>query len=135
MNKVILTEQHRNDDDDYGKFLNHIRSWHPSQHLLDQIQKDRILFNEEPSDKDILQALMNYPNSTVITVSPKAANCINQVVLDSILDKSLLFGYGKCDCDLPTIPLYKGMRVMITQNRNKQLSVVNRQVAHVLQME
>lgn len=25
-NKVILTEQHRNDDDDYGKFLNHIRS-------------------------------------------------------------------------------------------------------------
>ena len=28
-NKVILTEQHRNDDDHYGKFLNHIRSWHP----------------------------------------------------------------------------------------------------------
>ena len=33
--KVILTEQHRNDDDEYGKFLVHIRSWRPSQHLLD----------------------------------------------------------------------------------------------------
>ena len=41
----------------------------------------------------------------------------------------------KCDCQLPEIPLYKGMRVMTAQNRNKQLSVVNGRVAHVLQME
>ena len=40
-----------------------------------------------------------------------------------------------CDSTLGTIPIYKGMRVMITQNRNKQLSVVNGRVAHVLQME
>ena len=134
-NKVILTEQHRNDDDHYGKFLNHIRSWHPSQQLLDQMQKDWVLFDEGPSDKDILQALISHPNSTVITVSHKAANRINQVVLDSILDKSSLLGYVKCDCDLPKMPLYKDMRVIITQNRNKQLSVVNGRIAHVLQME
>jgi hypothetical protein len=133
--KVILTEQHRNDDDEYGKFLTHIRSWRPSQHLLDQIQKDRILFYEEPTDEDILQALINHPNSTVITVSHKAANRINKVVLHSILDKSSFLGYVECDCALGKIPLYKGMRVIITQNRNKQLSVVNGRVAHVVQME
>ena len=33
------------------------------------------------------------------------------------------------------LPIYKGMRVMITQNRNKQLLVVNGWVVHVLQME
>ena len=54
-------------------------SWRPSQHPLDQIQKDRVLFDEEPTDEDILQALTNHPNSTVITVSHKAANSINQV--------------------------------------------------------
>ena len=78
-NKVILTEQHRNDDDEYSRFLTHIRSWHPSQHLLDQIQKDRILFNHEPTDNDILHELTNHPNSTVITVSHKAANHINRM--------------------------------------------------------
>lgn len=134
-NKIILTEQHRNDDDDYAKFLNHIRCWRPSQRLLDEIQKDRLFFHEQPSDENILQALIDHPHSTVITVSHKAANRINQIVLDRILDKSSLLGNVKCDCQLPEIPLYKGMRVMITQNRNKQLSVVNGRVAHVLQME
>ena len=134
-NKVILTEQHRNDDDDYARFLTHIRSWRPSQHLLDHIQKDRVLFNDEPTDDDILHALTNHPNSTVITVSHKAANRINRVVLNTILDKSLFLADVECDSALGTIPIYKGMRVMITQNRNKQLSVVNGRVAHVLQME
>ena len=68
-NKIILTEQHRNDDDDYAKFLNHIRCWRPSQCLLDEIQKDRLFFHEQPSDENILQALIDHPHSTVITVS------------------------------------------------------------------
>ena len=134
-NKVILTEQHRNDDDEYSKFLTHIRSWRPSQHLLDQIQKDRILFNHEPTDNDILHALTNHPNSTVITVLHNAANHINRVVLNSILDRSLFLVDVTCDSALSTIPIYKGMRVMITQNPNKQLLVINGWVAHVLQME
>ena len=57
-NKVILTEQQRKDDNEYSRSLTHIniRSWRPSQQLLDQIQKDRILFNHEPTDNDILHA-------------------------------------------------------------------------------
>ena len=96
-NKVILTEQHKNNDDEYSRFLTHIRSCRPSQHLLDQIQKDRILFNHEPTDNDILHALTNHPNSTVIIVSHKAANCINSVVLNSILDRSLFLADLACD--------------------------------------
>jgi hypothetical protein len=39
------------------------------------------------------------------------------------------------DCELGKIPLYKGMRGMVTQNRNKHLTVVNGRLAHVIQME
>ena len=96
-NKVILTEQHKNNDDEYSRFLTHIRSLCPSQPLLDQIQKDRILFNHEPTDNDILHALTNHPNSTVITVSHKAASRINRVVLNSTLDRSLFLADVACD--------------------------------------
>ena len=37
--KVLLTEQHRTDDDKYAKFLDHIRLWQPSQKLLNEMQK------------------------------------------------------------------------------------------------
>ena len=56
-------------------------------------------------------------------------------MLNSILDRSLFLADVTCDSALGTIPIYKGMRVMITQNRNKQLSVVNGRVGHVLQMQ
>ena len=39
------------------------------------------------------------------------------------------------DCELGKIPLHKGMRGMVTQNRNKHLTVVNGRLAHVIQME
>ena len=134
--KVVLTEQYRNDDHEYQTFLDHIRHWRPSQNLLDQIQCGKVLFDKDPRDEDLLHALLNNnPNSTVITVSNNAANRINNVVLDHILDKSMLLGHVECDSDLGRIPVYKGMKVMITQNRNKQLGVVNGRVAHVIQMQ
>ena len=132
--KVLLTEQHRNEDDDYRKFLQHIRHWRPSQNLLNKIQSGRILFDNDPTDDQLLKALIDNPSSAVITVSQKAANRINQVVLGHVLDKAMLLGHAQCDCQLGKIPIYKEMRVMITQNRNKRLSVVIGRVAHVVQM-
>ena len=35
--KLILTEQHRSEDEKYAKFLDHIHLWKPSQKLLNEI--------------------------------------------------------------------------------------------------
>ena len=133
--KVVLTEQHRSEDEKYAKFLDHIRVWQPSQKLLNEIQKDKILFDHEPNDDDIFQALTNYPESTVITVSRHAANRINTVYITRILDKSSFLGHVTSDCELGEIPVYKGMRVIITHNQNKALSIVNGRIATVVQLE
>ena len=133
--KSLLTEQHRTDDNYYPQFLQHIRFWRPSQCLLNKIQHQKILFHEEPTDDQLLSALTMYPNSTVITVSHRASNRVNKVVIENILNTSSLLGEIESDCSLGRIPIYKGMRVMITQNRNKQLSIVNGRLAHIVQMQ
>ena len=115
--KLILTEQHRSEDEKYAKFLDHIHLWKPSQKLLNEIQKERILFDHDP-DK-IFQVLTNFPESTVITVSHPAENRINSVFINKILQESTLLGHVTSDCELGKIPVFKGMRVIITQNENK----------------
>ena len=79
--------------------------------------------------------MTNYPESTVITVSCHAANRINTVYITRILGKSSFLGHVTSDCELGEIPVYKGMRVIITQNQNKALSIVNGGIATVMQLE
>ena len=122
--KVLLTKQHRNSGGDYEKFLEHIRFWQPSQSLLTKIQQGKVLHDEEPTDEELLQTLTLYQTSTVITVSRHAAIRVNKVVMNHILDKSMFLGYIQSDCELDKI-----------QNRNKELTVVNGCLAHVIQME
>ena len=74
--KVVLTEQHRTQDDKYSNFLDHICLWQPSQKLLNQIQKGRILCDHDPSDDELFDVLNRFPQSTVICVSHHAANRI-----------------------------------------------------------
>jgi hypothetical protein len=78
--------------------------------LLNKIQNGKTLYPNSPNDEELLAALTNYPNSTVITVSHNAANRINKVVLDSILEKSMFLGFVDSKCDLGRIPIYKGMK-------------------------
>ena len=133
--KILLTVQHRSEDEYYSGFLQHVRLWCPSEHLLNEIQAEKTLYTEDSTDEELLKCLQNFPTSTVITVSHNAANRINNVVLNSIFDSSSCLGYVNSDCDLGRIPVYQGMKVMITQNRDKRRSVVNGRVASVLQMQ
>ena len=95
----------------------------------------KTLYTEDSTDEELLKCLQNFPTSTVITVSHNAANRINNVVLNSIFNSSSCLGYVNSDCDLGRIPVYQGMKVMITQNRDKRRSVVNGRVASVLPMQ
>ena len=71
----------------------------------------------------------------MITVSRHAANCINSVFINKILQKLTLLGHATSDCELGKIPVFKGMRVIITQNQNKALSIVNGRIGTVVALE
>ena len=79
--------------------------------------------------------MTNFPESTVITVSRHAANHINSVFINKILQESTLLGHVTSNCELGKIPVFKGMRVIITQNQNKALSIVNGRIGTVVALE
>ena len=78
--------------------------------------------------------MTDFLESTVITVSFLGTNRINSVY-NWILNKSSLLEHVTSDCKLGKIPIYKEMRVIITQNKNKALSIVNGQIGTVVQLE
>ena len=133
--KIKMTVQHHTVQGRYEKFLRHIRHWQPSQKLLDDIQDDRILHEHDPTDEELLDTLMKHPLSTVITVSHNAANSVNKAVIKNIFENDRCLGQIICDSAIGNIPAYAGLRVMITQNIDKSLSIVNGRLAEVIAME
>ena len=113
-----LNEQFRCTEPRLQSFLNHIRNWEPDNALLESIQKN-ILSRKEPSNDVVLNGLASNPSATVVTVTRKACNRINTLMIDkTFADKQPLLVNANCHCDLTPFPLYQGMRVMITHNRD-----------------
>jgi hypothetical protein len=89
--------------------------------LLDEIHEGRILCaNSVPTDGEIEQALSNHPNAMVITLSRKASNRINQLPIEFFFKDRQPLIHVQCDCDLPPLPIYEHLPVIITQNRDKK---------------
>jgi hypothetical protein len=127
-----LLTQHRVGDNDYFSFLKTIRNWIPTQQLLDEMQEGRVIGEDKCiSDDTILRAFSLHTNNTILTFTKQAANRANQVIIDTIFRKENPLAFLKLDCNLPAINIYFGMRVIITQNRNKMSGVVNGQAAYV----
>lgn len=127
-----LRQQHRVGDQNYLSFLNHIRNWVPPQELLDEIQHDRVIATDNNvSDEDILQAFYKDAQSVLLTFTKKASNRANSVILQAIFTNKSPLMHAQLDCDLQPMPIYAGMRVVITQNRDKANGVVNGQIAVV----
>lgn len=128
---IQLTDQFRCEDPQLQNFLIHVRNWKPSQALLNSIQKETMC-DGEPSDKIIIRALKQHPDATVLTVTKKACNRINMLVVDHAFpEQQPIMVEVQTDSDLPPIPIYKGMRIMLTQNRDKDRAFVNGQTATV----
>ena len=89
----------------------------PSTELLDEIDGNRILFSN------------NNTNATVITVSRKASDFVNNVAINCFFPDCLPLIKAQWDCDLPPLPIYENLPVIITQNQNKRNAVVNGQQA------
>ena len=88
-----------------------------------------------PSDDLILQTLSSHPTATVLTVTKKASNRINSLVVERSFAGEAVLLIANYDCDLSPIPLYKEMRVVITQNRDKNRGFVNGQQATIVSAE
>ena len=67
----------------------------------------------------------------MLTFTKNAANRINQVVINSLFQTEQPLTYAQLDCESPPMPLYKGMRVMLTQNSDKPNGEVNGQLAFI----
>ena len=76
-----LNEQFRCTEPRLQSFLNHIRNWEPDNALLESIQKN-ILSRKEPSNDVVLNGLASNPSATVVTVTRKACNRINTLMID-----------------------------------------------------
>ena len=131
-----MNSQHRVIDPIYEQFLKHIRHWAPSQTLIDTIQEGQIVCqNSEPSDDDIWEVILSNPEATVLTVSRRASARINSVIVPAIFEQEEPLAVIQFDNDDEPANVYKNMRVIITQNKNKELSIVNGQKALVYLME
>lgn len=54
----------------------HVPNWKPTQAYLDSTQKS-VRCDEQPADEIIIDALKRHPDATVLTVTNKACNRIN----------------------------------------------------------
>ena len=118
--QYILNGQHRIGDEEYLAFLNHIRHWIPSEAMLRQLQEGRVLCPDgELHAGRLIQALQSSPECTILTFTKEGANKINRLITSALYDNAERIGYFQLDSNTDMSPIYKGMRVMITPNRDK----------------
>ena len=78
-----------------------------------------------------MQAYSLHPDCTILTFTKSAANRANDIVIKTIFNKQSPIAVLQLDCDLPPVNIYSGMRVVITQNRNKSCGIINGQLAYI----
>lgn len=133
--KYTLVTQYRCEDQQYYDMLNHLRYFVPSLTFLSELHKGRVLVTGRPvEDDDLYIALSQFPASTFLTVSRRSANRINRVALERLFSDPPL-DVIQYDCDMPPMPVYRGMKVLVTQNRDKKNGVVNGKRATVVYLQ
>ena len=71
----------------------------------------------------------------MLTMSCKASSEVERVALTQLLSNERVLVDVQYDNDDPLLPMYKAMKVIITQNQYKRKSVTNGQPATVVTME
>ena len=126
MQRLTITNlqgQHRVGDERYLQFLDHIRHWIP-QHSLSDLQDGHLITEEgEVTDDHIMEAYRMHTDTTVLPFTRRAANHINDLMTARLFHVAPLVT-AQLDNDLPPTNIYAGMRIVITQNRDKA-NVVN----------
>ena len=87
------------------------------------------------NNADLLYIIRNNVDSTFLAVSRNAVSQINTIVLQNLFRPNMCVGNIQMDSDDPPVNIYRGMRIVIKQNRDKRNGVVNGQPAIVLMMQ
>lgn len=133
--KHFLYQQFRRVDEEYGRFLDLIRYTQPTQQPLDSVQENMILCPEgDLSDNDIWQAFMSKDASTVMTVSGRGAQRINNIVVAHLFEDRRPLSTILCASMAESSPIYplKDMKVLFTENRDKAARIVNGQEVTII---
>ena len=111
--------QYRCEDGKYYKVLNHLRYYKPTQSLLAELHRGRVVVPSPIMTSSLL--CVNY----LLTLSQPFRERPANLVAVQHLFTTVLLAQIQYDCDLPPISIYRGMQVIKTQNRYKDHGVVN----------
>ena len=133
---VDFLEQHRCRDSKFQDYLNYLRYYKPSKVFLRELFHGRTLCKDNyPPDVEIRKVLLENSEALVLTGSRTASQRINQLSVDTIFAGKTAFASVQMDNPESPMLLYKGMHIIITQNRDKKNGVINGQNAEVLNFE
>jgi ATP-dependent exoDNAse (exonuclease V) alpha subunit len=100
--------------------------------MLNELQEGRVLCPDGTLlPQRLIEAFELNPSSTILTFTNKAANELNNLITSTAFANATPLCFSQLDSETDAMPIYKGMRVMITQNRDKPNNVVNGQIASV----
>ena len=122
-----FVQQHRCVDAQFQEILNVISYYKPSRRTLKELHGKRVLCSPEPTEAELLSVLQDHPDGMILKVTRAAAATINRIAVNNLFPDVDPCGYVKYDGTDKFQPIYKGMKVIITQNRDKELHIVNGQ--------
>ena len=136
-NSVIVNfiHQHRCVDPVFQEILNVIRYYKPSRQTLRELHGTRVLCSSSPSEAELLSVLQDHPDGMILTVSKTATATVNRIAVNNLFLDMHPCGEVHFDNEDSLQPIYRDMKVMITQNRDKEFHVVNGQAATVVTMQ
>ena len=120
--KHTLYHQYRILDSNYASFMDFIRHMQPSQEQLDEFQEDIVLYPSGDVDNEqIFEAFNKSSNTTMMTVSRAAAQRVNEIVVSRVFANEVPLTTVRCTSIVRSTPIYpyRGMKVLITENRDK----------------
>lgn len=120
--KHTLYHQFQILDSNYPSFVDLIRHVQPSQEQLDEFQSDIVLYpSGHLHNKEIFRAFKKSSNTTMMTVSHAAAQRVNQIVVDQLFANQVPLTTVRCASIVQSSPIYlfRGMKVIITKNRDE----------------
>ena len=110
-----LYQQFRCTDKPYMDFLQYIRYSRPQQYVVDNFQPPLLLFNQSDiMDLDIWHTVKDAPDATFLTVSPDAANCVNNIVIARMFQEKTPVSTIPLENDVHDFLPFRDMRVVVT---------------------
>ena len=130
----FLNVQYRCEEPYMNEFLNGIRTCTPTKSALKMIN-NACLISAKYNEAAIFRHLVEVPDCVILTVTRSAANALNMKLAEWIFENEIPLNTVQLDMSTGLTPIYTNLKVVITQNRDKENSVVNGQSASVVRFE